>query len=100
LAVNKTEVATPAAFVTAVLTPPAKLPEAPLAGAVNVTVTPLTGLPPASVTLAASGLAKVVLMVEVCGVPLVATIDEDVPAVLVSAKLALPPTPGTVATTT
>src|SRR5215467_8063064 len=45
-------VATPDALVVAVLTPPAKVPLAPLAGAVNVTVTPLTGLLKESNTVA------------------------------------------------
>src|SRR6266478_2173976 len=52
LAVNIAEVATPLALVTAVFTPPANVPLAPVcAGAVNVTVTPETGLLPASFTV-------------------------------------------------
>src|ERR1700730_2574821 len=51
-AVNIAEVAIPLAFVVAVFSPPAKLPLAPLVGAVNVTSTPLTGLFPASITVA------------------------------------------------
>src|SRR6266508_3652325 len=39
---------------------PANVPLAPLVGAANVTVTPLTGLPPASVALAASATANAV----------------------------------------
>jgi hypothetical protein len=50
--VNTAEVATPLPFVIAVLTPPANVPLAPLPGAVNVTVTPGTGLLEASLTVA------------------------------------------------
>ena len=52
LAVNAGAVAMPCPFVVAVFTPPAKVPLAPLAGAVNVTVTPLKGLFSESVTVA------------------------------------------------
>jgi len=99
LAVNVAEVATPLAFVTAVFTPPAKLPLAPVPGAVNVTVTPETGFPPLSFTVATSGAAKAVLMVALCGVPLVAVMLAGVPAVLVSKKFAAVTTPATVAVT-
>jgi hypothetical protein len=85
-AVNDTEVATPAELVVAVFTPPAKLPLAPLAGAVNVTVAPETGFPKESFTVAWKGLANAVLMAVVCGVPPVAVIDAGAPAVLVRAK--------------
>ena len=44
-AVNIAAVATPFAPVLAVFTPPAKVPLAPLVGALNVTVFPGTGLP-------------------------------------------------------
>jgi hypothetical protein len=86
--VNVTEVATPLAFVVAVLTPPAKVPLAPEAGGVKVTTTPLTGLFPASVTVATRGAANAVLIVAVCGVPLVAVTLAAGPAVLVKAKFA------------
>ena len=99
LAVNVAEVATPLLLVVAVLTPPAKLPLAPEAGGVKVTVTPETGLPPLSFTVATRGAAKAVLMAVLCGVPLVAVIEAAVPAVLVSAKLAVPATPDTEAAT-
>jgi hypothetical protein len=62
LAVNVADVATPEALVTAVFTPPAKVPLAPLPGAANVTVTPLTGLFAASFTVATNGAANAVLM--------------------------------------
>ena len=81
-------VATPDAFVVAVFTPPAKVPLAPLVGAANVTVTPLTGLLKASFTVACSWVAKAVLTVALCGVPAVAVILAAAPARLVSAKLA------------
>jgi hypothetical protein len=56
LAVNTAEVATPLAFVVAVLAPPANVPLGPVcAGAVNVTVTPETGLLPASFTVTCNG---------------------------------------------
>ena len=96
---NTADVATPLLFVVAVFTPPAKLPLAPDAGAVNVTVTPCTGLPPLSFTVATSGAANAVLIAALCGVPLVAVIDAAAPAVLVSAKLAAVVTPATVAAT-
>ena len=63
-AVKTGEVATPAAVVTAVtvVAPPAKLPLAPVVGAVNVTVAPLTTLPPESFTVACSAVAKAALI--------------------------------------
>jgi hypothetical protein len=61
-AVNIAEVATPELLVVAVSAPPAKLPEAPLAGAAKVTVAPLTGFPPESFTVATRGLEKAVSM--------------------------------------
>ena len=42
---------------------------APPAGAVNVTVTPLSKLPPLSFTVACSAVANAVLTVALCGVP-------------------------------
>ena len=64
--------ARPLASVTAVVAESVAL--APLAGAVKVTVTPLTGLPSASATATTSGRAKAVagLAGAVCGVPLTA----------------------------
>jgi hypothetical protein len=98
-AVNAADVATPEEFVVAVFTPPANVPEAPLVGAVNVTVTPLTAFPPGSFTVALSGLAKAVLTVALCGVPPVAVIEAGLPAWFVSAKLAAFDTPDTLAVT-
>ena len=87
-AVNVAEVATPLAFVVAVFTPPANVPLAPLVGAVNVTNTPLTGLFPASVTVATKGAANAVLIAVLCPDPLVTTTLAAGPTVFVSEKLA------------
>ena len=62
LAVKTADLATPEASVVAVFTPPANVPPAPEAGATKVTRAPLTGLPPASVTVATNGNAKAVLI--------------------------------------
>jgi hypothetical protein len=70
-AVNVADVATPLVFVVAVFTPPANVPLAPLPGAVNVTTTPLTGLLPASVTVATKGAENGELIVALCPEPLV-----------------------------
>ena len=91
--------ATPLAFVSTVFTPPANVPLAPVPGAVNVTVTPETGLPPETFTVATSGAAKAVLTVVLCGVPLVAVMLAGALAVLVREKLAVPGTPVTDAVT-
>src|ERR1700688_4315535 len=100
LAVKTVEVATPLAFVTAVFTPPANVPLAPVcAGAVNVTVTPLTGLLPASFTVACSAVVNAVPIVALCGVPAVAVTLAAEPALLVRAKLAAVATPDTDAAT-
>ena len=89
LAVNTADVATPLAFVSAVFTPPANVPLAPVPGAVNVTVTPDIGFPLPSFTVATNGAANAVFTVVLCGVPLVAVIDAGVPAVTVICKLAV-----------
>ena len=73
-------IATPEAFVVAVVMPPAKVPLAPLPGAANVTVTPLTGLLSESFTVACSCTANAVLTVALCGVPTVAVMLAGVPA--------------------
>src|SRR5260221_10428656 len=62
-------------------------PEAPAPGAVNVTLTPGTGLLPASLTVTAGATANAVLIVADCGVvPAFAVIVDGAPAVLVSEK--------------
>ena len=79
--------------------PVAKLALAPEPGAVKVTVTPLSGFPPESFTVACNAEPNAVLITAVCGVPAVAVMDEALPAVLVRAKLAEPLTPETLAVT-
>jgi hypothetical protein len=100
--VNVVEVATPLALVVAIVVfvPFAKVPLAPEAGAVNVTVTPLTGFEPLSSTVATRSAANAVSIVALCGVPLVAMIDAGAPTMFVRLKSAGPEPPGTVAVTT
>src|ERR1700687_3751933 len=94
LAVNTAESATPLAFVTAVFTPPANVPLAPVcAGAVNVTVTPLTGLLLASFTVACRLVANAALPAALCVVPDVAATLAADPALLVRTKFAGPIAP-------
>ena len=77
----------PAAFVVAVADDSPAL--APVDGAANVTVTPLTGVLLASRTVTWSEVAKAVLMAVDCGVlPAVAVMLAAAPAVLVRAKVA------------
>jgi len=81
--------ATPDAFVATVIVAVLllKTPDAPVPGAANVTLTPETGLLPASLTVTASALAKAVLIVADCGVvPAFTVITTAAPAVLVSEK--------------
>src|SRR5882724_5980889 len=79
-AVNIAAVAMPAAFVVAVVTPPPKVPLAPLEGAANVTVVPLTGLLNESLTVACSCVANAVPTIALCGVPAVAAMLAGLPA--------------------
>jgi hypothetical protein len=100
LAVNAGAVAIPLAFVVAVAAAtPLNVPLAPLAGAVNVTVAPLTGLPPASITVACSAVPNAVLTVALCGVPALAAILAATPALFARLKLAEVATPATLAVT-
>jgi len=92
------EVATPLALVTAVL-PLVNVALAPDAGTANVTVTPLTGLFPASFTVTCSAVPNAVLITALCGVPAVAIMDAADPEVLVRVKLAGVVTPETLAVT-
>src|SRR5713226_3093111 len=87
-AVNVADVAIPLAFVVAVFTPPANVPLAPLPGAVKVTATPLTGLFPASVTVATKGAPKAVLIAALCPEPLVTTTLAGAAARFVNEKFA------------
>src|SRR5882724_11493970 len=91
---EKFTVVRPVAAAVTVYGPPA------VAGAVNVTFTPETGLLPASFTVTASALAKAVLIVADCGVvPEFAVIVVAAPAVFVSEKFTVVTTPETVAAT-
>ena len=75
MAVKAADVATPAASVTAVVTPPANVPEAPEPGAVKVTVTFGTGLLAESLTKAFRGPANTVFVEAVCADPLSTDIE-------------------------
>jgi hypothetical protein len=97
-------VATPLALVVAVtvvppLVPPAKVPLAPVDGAVKVTVALFTGFPPPSVTLVCKLLVKAVLIVALCGVPAVAAMFAGGPAMFVNENDAFAATPPTEAVT-
>lgn len=74
LAVNTGEAATPLPSVVAVFTPPANVPVAPDAGAVNVTTTPLIGEPPV-VTVASSRAENAAPTNALCPDPLSTAID-------------------------
>src|SRR5690348_10384954 len=91
----------PLAFVVAVavLVPPAKVPLAPVDGAANVTIVPLTGFDLLSNTVATNGAANAVLMGALCGVPPVAATMVAAPAEFVRKKFAGVVTPATVAVT-
>jgi hypothetical protein len=81
--------ATPLAFVTTVMVAVLLLntPLAPEPGAVNVTVTPETGLLEASFTVTASAFVNAVLIAVDCGVvPALAVIELAAPAVFVKLK--------------
>jgi hypothetical protein len=91
-------VAIPFALVTAV-DPPVKLALAPLVGTVNVTVTPLTGVLLALITVACKAVPNAVFPAVLCGVPAVAVILAGVWAVFVRLKLAGVATPDTLAVT-
>jgi hypothetical protein len=103
-AVRVGEVAIPLELVvTMVVVAPAKLAEAPVVGAVKVTLAPLTGLPPLLSTVTCNAVAKAVPTVVVCALPAVAVMlaatGPVVPAVLVRLKLVAVVTPGAVADT-
>ena len=103
MAVNVDEVAWPVEPVVAVVVAElvfVKVPDAPLDGAVKVTVAPETGLEELSVTRATSGFVNFVLTVVVWLPPDEMAIVAAVPAVLVSEKLSgLGVVPGEVAPT-
>jgi hypothetical protein len=79
-AVNADAVATPLLLVIAVVVavPLAKVPLAPLAGAVKVTVTLATTFPETSFTVACSAIAKAVEIVADCPLPVVAAIEAGI----------------------
>jgi hypothetical protein len=85
LAVNVVAVARPLELVVALVlfVPLAKLPDAPLEGAVKVIVTPATGLPEESVALATSALEKALPTVADCAEPETAVTVAAEAAVLV-----------------
>jgi hypothetical protein len=98
--VNVVAIATPEVLVVVVYEEPlTNVPLAPVAGAVKVTLTPETGLPLLSCTVACSAVPNAVLIVALCGVPAVAVTLAADPAVLVSEKVAAVVTPATVAVT-
>jgi hypothetical protein len=102
-AVNTADVAMPLALLIAVVTVEAvsvNIPLASLGGAVNVTVTPLTGFWPLSKTVTTRRAANGVLMGALCGVPLIAVTEAGAPVVFVRLKFAGRITPGTEAVTT
>ncbi len=72
---------------------------APLPGAAKNTVTPGTGLPPTSVTVACNGLANAVPIVVDCGVPDDAVTVAGLPGAFVRLKVAGVATPATLAVT-
>ncbi len=79
--------ALPRLFVVAVVE--LSVADAPLDGAANVTVSPETGFPPESVTVATRVAPNAVKAPVLCGVPLVAAMDAWTPVVFVSANVAL-----------
>ena len=92
LAVNVGAVATPLALVPT-LGDALNVPDAPLAGAANVTNTSVTPLPNASVTVAFSAVANAVLICALCGVPAVAVMLAGGPGLFVRLKFAEMGTP-------
>jgi hypothetical protein len=98
LAVKVADVATPLELLTAVVTPPAKVPLAPLPGGTKFTVMPEIGLLNESFTVTWSGEPNAVLTVALWGVPPVAE-KIGAPGLFVRLKLAGVPTPATVAAT-
>src|SRR5271166_2896149 len=88
LAVNTGVVAMPLALAVAItlVTAPGKVPPAPLAGEVNVTMVPGTGLPKASRATTLSGRLKAVFMLVICGLPLMMASDLTGPGLLINEK--------------
>ena len=89
-AVKTGEVAVPAEVVTTVVvvTPPGKVPLAPVVGgAVNVTVSPPTGLPKVSLRMTTNGAANAAPICALCGVPLTTVMEVAGPGAFVKLKL-------------
>src|SRR5438270_5268559 len=101
LAVNEPALATPLALVLTVMVLVAfeNAPDAPLAGAVKVTLAPATRLLNWSRTVAVMVVPNAVLTVALCGVPVVVLMLLGAAAVLVSENLAGVTTPVTLAVT-
>jgi hypothetical protein len=101
LAVKTGEVAMPEVlvFTVAVIPPPANVPLAPEAGALNVTLAPEIALPLASVTVATNGLPKGWFTCALWPLPDVGVILAGGPTVFVRAKNAELVRPATVAVT-
>ncbi len=93
-AVNAPDVATPLAFVVAVVLlvlPPvglANVPLAPAAGAAKTTIALLTGFRPLSTTVTCSGVAKLVFTAALWLLPAVAVTVAGAPVVLVRSNVA------------
>jgi hypothetical protein len=90
-AVKAVAVATPLALVVAlvVAVPFANVPLAPVDGAVNVTVAPLTRLPLASFTVACSKVPNAVVMAALCDAPPVAVTTAAGPGLFVRLNVAV-----------
>src|SRR5208283_2187284 len=102
LALKFEEVATPLVLVVSVsvfVEFDAKIPLAPDEGAVNVTDTPLTGLPYMSSTVAISGSPNIPLSSVSCSEPLVAAIVAGPAEVFVKLKVAVAMAPARLAVT-
>jgi hypothetical protein len=86
LAVNNGAIAIPLLLVTttALVVPLEKVPPAPLRGEVNVTLTPGTTFPKASITKACSGVANKVWTAVVCVFPPTTLIEAGGPGVTVT----------------
>jgi hypothetical protein len=95
LAVNNGAVAVPAASVVAVaaVPPPANVADGPVLGTVNVTATPTTGFPEASVTVALTGVVKGLVTVVVSWSPAVTDMETGGPATFESVAVVLRPPP-------
>ena len=100
MALKTGAVAIPLVLVTAVaVADPLKLALAPETGAVKATVTPPSGLPPASLTMACSSVANALPTSALCGVPATTEMLAGVPPTLLKEKMAAGPAAAAVADT-